>query len=315
MKSKIMFMFVTLFGVLLLAPYGVSAVSYPKVTNDTKEDTLVDEGTIQVTGSEAINVFVSGSTFKLLEAGTDPQEGATGGSTTRPAGYAWIGLHFKFESEVEEVKIGPAEGFDEKATTSNSNDFTEYFGISVADLKAAAKDKINCTKKYVAKWTDAEGKEQELPIQIMVVTENVKLLSSDGGTEEWNHEKYLDESNQWEIHYTVFDDEDVFNNTILWDKDTPLTAKDVEEWVKLFDGYHEKSSSLLGTYTSQEKEEKFVLGKTLEDNTTIYVEVGPKKETVKNPETGDQATTYMALMMMTLILSFGSILYLRKENN
>ena len=97
MKNKIMFIIVALFSIMLLVPHKVSAeTAYPTVTNDTKADTLVEgTGDIKVEGSgtNAVTVTVNAGEFKLLEGGAS-QAGAV--DSTRPAGYAWIGLHFAF---------------------------------------------------------------------------------------------------------------------------------------------------------------------------------------------------------------------------
>lgn len=312
MKKKIMFMFVTLFGILLLIPYGVSAVSvYPEVSNNTNADSLVKDGDIVVEGSgtNSITVTVNAGTFKLLD--TTTQVGASGPGEERPANHAWIGLRFKFGNSVHKVEIGPEGGtFDSKKTEFNTNDFTEYFGIDVNSLRTAATIKTDFKKVAIAKWND--GQARELTITIIVKPENITLYQQGSNNiEEWNEANYLTASNQVKLTYHLLIGKDTKEETIYWDKSTPLTSKNVESFVKKENAKY----SVVGVYTTAEKNAKFELEKTLSNDTEIFIEVSFPKTTEKVPSTVDYLTTYIALGAVTLILSFGAILFLSKENN
>lgn len=309
MKKTIMFI-IMLAVCLLVVPSAYAAeVEYPEVKDATKSDSLTEGAAPVVTGSKTntVTVTVDSGTFKILAA----QSGS--GVQNRPAGYTWIGLHFKMPTGIQanEVKIGGTHD-----DTYETEEFDEYFGFKVDELKEAVENNEKELKKtYTLTWKDSESQNQTQTINIVINLEKIVVIDQNSAKETWNKDIYHKEKGDVKLTITaVYSGEGVGNNYteyLYLPKNSKIpTEASLRESLKEVTG---TVYEIEGFYSDVAMKIKFDFSKVLTDDTNLYIKiVDAKKET--NPATGDNLLTYVSLSVIALIGALGTGLYLKKVN-
>ncbi len=226
---------------MFVAVLGVRAeVTYPEVTDATATNSSSADAEIVGTKSSVVTVTVNSGEWNLLNDGT-------GESVSRPAGYTWVGLNFKWDSAVTDVKIDTT-----NETLDVTHAFTEYFGFNLEEVKAAAAKGENLTKTFTLTWT--EGSENGT-LTINLVVEPAKITMVDKSTVPtsttpvWNETIY-NETVEEHTHEVVVETDS--NGEVEVYPENALEGKEVVLTVKPNEGY--ELATLTVTYLDGEEE-------------------------------------------------------------